>query len=194
MGQRLNIEIWNNGKCLTNAYYHWSAYTSKAIMIVSDIMHIVENLSEDISIYDAIKILESTGAGVTKCEEKYIEENRIAHEEFAECKGRDYGLIAISPSGIQETRDWEEGRVSIYIDEKRINFNVLYSIPQYKWDSEYAEDYKTKFSDLPVVDFAFDDIKFKNWIDFSKEIKNLIENDTFCVKETVHGEALIFIE
>jgi len=31
MGQRLNIEIISNGKCLANAYYHWSAYSDSAI-------------------------------------------------------------------------------------------------------------------------------------------------------------------
>lgn len=29
MGQRLNIEIHENGKCLANAYYHWSGYTEE---------------------------------------------------------------------------------------------------------------------------------------------------------------------
>lgn len=33
MGQSLNIEIWNNGEVLANAYYHWSAYTESAAKI-----------------------------------------------------------------------------------------------------------------------------------------------------------------
>lgn len=31
MGQRLNIEIWKDGKVLANAYYHWSAYSVCAV-------------------------------------------------------------------------------------------------------------------------------------------------------------------
>ena len=31
MGQRLNIEIWNESKRLANAYYHWSGYTSSTL-------------------------------------------------------------------------------------------------------------------------------------------------------------------
>lgn len=33
MGQRLNIEIIREGNLLTNAYYHWSGYTSSAITL-----------------------------------------------------------------------------------------------------------------------------------------------------------------
>lgn len=36
MGQRLNIEIHNNGELLTNCYYHWSGYTKCALDFVCD--------------------------------------------------------------------------------------------------------------------------------------------------------------
>ena len=43
MGQRLNVEIWNNGEVLANAYYHWSAYTESAAHIVDKALNYIKN-------------------------------------------------------------------------------------------------------------------------------------------------------
>lgn len=38
MGQRLNIEIFNNGQVVVNAYYHWSAYTRSALELTAKVI------------------------------------------------------------------------------------------------------------------------------------------------------------
>ena len=70
MGQRLNLEIWNNGKLLANAYYHWSAFTESSAEIISKALNYIENntLEDNNVLLYAIRILESTGAGLTEDE------------------------------------------------------------------------------------------------------------------------------
>ena len=167
MGQRLNLEIWNNGKVLANAYYHWSAYTSSAAKIVNEALASTEifNGNGNEVLY-AIRLLEATGAGLPTYEREYIQKNNLFEGcGFAECNGRNEGLIAISEEGIKETRDWEEGAARIYLDEKRISFNVFWKQHWYEWEKDQC-DYGEEIVDhntLQIVDFNFDDIKFDDW-------------------------------
>lgn len=38
MGQRLIIEVFNQGKALANAYFHEGAYTNSALAVISRIL------------------------------------------------------------------------------------------------------------------------------------------------------------
>lgn len=151
MGQRLNIEIKKGDKTLANAYYHWSAYSSSACGMAVDIMNFMkENPQSCDDVLYAIRLLEHTGAGLTHFnpseEEKeqaknlykseYYEKwlarpserktamDMFPNEVFKNCYGRNEGLLAITEYGINETRDWEEGRVTIDIGEQRVGFDV----------------------------------------------------------------------
>lgn len=72
MGQRLNIEIINNGQVLANAYYHWSAYTLSSLELVAKVLSAYNKISLDTS--EAVRLaeyqekavwaLQSTGAGL----------------------------------------------------------------------------------------------------------------------------------
>ena len=67
MGQRLNIQFEDNTGVLANAYYHWSGYTSSAMLLTNQI--ISSDLIDDTSISNkvkAVKLLELTGAGLTE--------------------------------------------------------------------------------------------------------------------------------
>ena len=69
MGQRLNIEIWDKGQVLANAYYHWSAYTLLALKLIEKIITNVDNLVEcDNDRLKAVWLLQLTGAGLTQDE------------------------------------------------------------------------------------------------------------------------------
>lgn len=168
MGQRLNVEIWNNGKVLANAYYHWSAYTSAAAEIIDKALAAAKifSMSENEVLY-AVRLLESTGAGLTESEREHIcEQLALKDYDFKECMGRNSGLIAVTDEGIRETRYWEEGVARIYVDEKRISFRVFCSQPSWEWKRERMEDYgeaDADPADLQVVDFNLDDIKFDDW-------------------------------
>jgi len=178
MGQRLNIEIHNDGKVLANAYYHWSAYSKPAALLTKQIIEEFNKYKTrpESDLLYAIRLLESTGAGLTDDELVYARTlDELNGYEFSECKGRNEGLIAITFKNIQETRFWEEGSVYIYLDEKRIRFNVLHKQYMRDWEKDQKEykgienpDYKI----LKCIDINFDDIKFK---DIDKLIE-IVEN------------------
>lgn len=142
MGQRLNIEIKKKGKVLANSYYHWSAYTSSAAALTVQVCkYVLEHRDLSDSKLLAIRALESTGAGLNDDELTYARDFRkYIKTEFKECKGRNDGLIAISPKGIKETQDWSEGDVIIDIDDTLhplISFHVF----NYTQPDEYIKDY-----------------------------------------------------
>lgn len=172
MGQRLNVEIWNNGKVLANAYYHWSAYTESAAGIVNVALgYINSNHMEDNNdLLYAIRILEATKAGLTASEVEYAENLPVLYgATFAECGGRNNGLIGISKEGISETRIWQEGAVYIFLDEQRISFKVFFKENRWDWEKEQREEYDNKDAsarNLDVISRNFDDIKFAAWDDF----------------------------
>lgn len=169
MGQRLNVEIWNNGKALANAYYHWSAYTGSSAEITNTALNYINSnpIQDDNYLLYAIRILEATGAGLTKDEVEYAKKiSALDGATFAECNCRIEGLLAISKDGIQETRNWQEGTVFIFLDEKRISFRVFFTEKSWEWVKEQREYYgnqEASARDLDVVSFNFDDIKFDEW-------------------------------
>lgn len=138
MGQRLNIEIWNNGKVLANAYYHWSGFTGCAAELTTKILKNISK-SSDFSVMYAVKLLEETGAGINEAEKlRIIEDGRFLETLFKPCIDRNSGLISVTEEGINETRFWEEGRVTIYLDERRVDFSVFHSYRKYEWERNYA--------------------------------------------------------
>lgn len=180
MGQRLNVEIWNNGEVLANAYYHWSAYTASAAHIVNAALDYIKNnpIPDENDLLYAIRVLEATGAGLTFGEIEYAKLCPVLDgATFAECNGRNGGLIGISDEAISETRCWQEGSVFIFLDEKRISFRVFFKQDKFEWEKEQREDYENenaKANNLDVVNRNFDDIKFGSWADF---------NDFLCSRE-----------
>ena len=133
MGQRLNIQFEDNTGVLANAYYHWSGYTSSAMLLTNQI--ISSDLIDDTSISNkvkAVKLLELTGAGLTK--EEFNDD--FPSHLYKESKDRTNGLIAISKEGIEETQSWEEARVTIDLDAQQIYFNVYWDVNIEDYDPE----------------------------------------------------------
>ena len=166
MGQRLNIEICNSTRTLANAYYHWGAYTDSALEYTAEIIDAYHNLSGQITdeLQLVVKLLEATGAGITD-EEK----ERMTHDpdfdfsgiNFSSAIDRNEGLIAVTEKGMEETRSWEEGRVTINIEEANFCFDVV----SYYDKDEYVEDYGVKsLSKLTQIDHNF----FLDYLPFEK--------------------------
>ena len=105
MGQRLNIEMKSKGKVVANCYYHWSAYTMTALQLTKEIISNFDDIKVDDDVKRAVKLLELTGAGYSD---------------------RDNGLIATTEEEMNDTRYWEEGRVTIDMDNKIFDFNVFF--------------------------------------------------------------------
>jgi hypothetical protein len=172
MGQRLNIEIISNGKLLANAYYHWDAYTGRSLQrteSILDKLNAMQKLVKD-DLDLAIKLLESTGAGINAEERRYI----LASHELSkylpinDCIDRNEGILAITKESMQNTRNWEEGRVTIDIGKRTILFRVYW-----EWAKEvYLDDYydMERYEQLPTIDY---DLKKEIPFDKFEELKNL---------------------
>lgn len=172
MGQRLNVEIVSNGKLLANAYYHWDAYTGISLQRTDDILNklneIRESVKDDLDL--AIKLLESTGAGINAVERNYI----LADPELSkylpinDCVDRNEGILAITKEGMQNIRYWEEGRVTIDVRKRTILFRIYWKLTK----EEYLDDYYDleHYEQLPTIDY---DLEKEIPFDKFEELKNL---------------------
>lgn len=156
MGQRLNIEILNKGERLANCYYHWSAYTTSSSELTKIIIDNFDNIM-NMNCSDtakAILLLQTTGAGLEYSEYndelQYAKEHLTDSEEtfklFKTQNDRNEGLICINPKEMDSTERWEEGRVTVNIDTKTIDFDVVYVSDKEGWMDDYythtEEDYE----------------------------------------------------
>lgn len=190
MGQRLNIEIEKNNKTLANAYYHWSAYSSSACEMTQQIVdYINKNPQTCDDVLYAIRILEHTGAGLTDNHPSELKtaQNMFPNESFQECKGRNFGLLAITDDGIKETRSWEEGRVTINLDNKTINFEVYW---EYDPNEEDFYDIKPQFEKL---DLDLENLKFNELIELAEQINFSEQSKRRIINILPKGKKIQFI-
>lgn len=171
MGQRLNIEIMKGNKVLANAYYHWSAYTSSALELckniigeirIAPIIHPASLLrtpeittvtmpgtvsSADRDVLHAVRLLESTGAGINESErDRILDKGLCPGIAFRGAIDRNLGLISITEEGMEETRCWQEGQATIDLDRGRVCFGVFF-----EWSTleDYIEEYEIDPSEEP---------------------------------------------
>lgn len=167
MGQRLNIEIVDNDGVIANSYYHWSAYTGSAIALTR---HILDRYEEYKAKYHdrlelAVRLLESTGAGVNEKElediKKYPELSKL---EIQKAQNRNKGLLSVTPEGITETENWEEGRVTIDLDSESVIFSVFFHDGKDEYLEYSADDGISDYENLPVIDFdPGNELNFKDF-------------------------------
>lgn len=136
MGQRLNIEIHENGKCLANAYYHWSGYTEDALSLTQKIIDYFPSRNNKDDWLCGYELLYHTDARFATDELIRIGIDKNVAQALGMEANRNKGLIAVSEEGIDETRYWEEGRVEIDISNNTINFCALteYKPDEFEWD------------------------------------------------------------
>lgn len=178
MGQRLNIEIVENGKCLANAYYHWSAYTDSSYDLARNIINAIPTINEENSVLRAIRLLEVTGARLMEDDLDYAKEIGLG-ADFETANSRNDGLISITEKSINETRNWQEHALYIYLDEGRMNFQVIYNQKVWEWEKDQREyeDNPKKRDDLPVLDIDFTDVKFDKIDDFGCFLRKYHEDE-----------------
>ena len=162
MGQRLNIQfemdIPNSGeaKVLANAYYHWSGYTILAYELVKKIAD-SNYWSDDCKITDpvekAIRMLEVTGAGLTK--DEFTEE--YPESKYKKATSRNDGLIAISEKGIKETQNWEEARVTINLTTGMVDMGGVYYLDEVE-EEETTDDIPELEHDLYTSIYDFNKV------------------------------------
>lgn len=155
MGQRLNIEVYYDGEVLANAYYHWSAYTTSSLCLLEEVLDAYSKSSEISPLKIAVEILQATGTGVNEEERVRIsadKEGKFSNIEFRDATNRNDGLLAVTETGIKDTRLWEEGRVTVDISTEKFVFDVMFQSSNEEYD-EYREPGDAER--LPYTDFDF---------------------------------------
>lgn len=195
MGQRLNIEIYHGGERIANAYYHWSGYTISAAELTKTVIDYLLDEGYNSDVYSdtdnirwAIRALESTGAGLTEGEKKYIAEEipELDTSSFADAADRNRGLISVSEDGMEETQRWMEEGVTIYLDDRLVDFEVLFGYDSITeatecWREDVAQELRRNVNLLPRIDCDFENIFFE---DFDAVAEQLSE-----IAGTTHGLA-----
>ena len=202
MGQRLNIEIKRrkDNKVLANSYYHWSAYTSSSLHLAEEIIENIyevirkEKVSDEIK---AIQLLQTTGAGLM--ENEY---NKLNEEDKKYCSlatNRNLGLISFTDEGMEETRSWEEGRLTIDIDfddkdydfygnKNLVDFEVYFQIDEEEINESYEEEIKSgklDLNNLTKFDFSLEEMTLNDIRLFMSKLDEIENNNgLFRVKET----------
>ncbi len=174
MGERLNLEIRENGELLANAYYHWSGYTRSALELTEIVLKTIPKIKESDPVLKAIRLLEATNAGLTPNEKVYAGQKLEGFDsnQFQDAINRNEGLISISVEGMTETQRWEEERVTIHLDNQLIEFGACFSSSD---EDEYCEDdeeTEEEYEALPVYardisEFSFNEIQ---------EVKTFVED------------------
>lgn len=188
LGQRLNIEIVSDGALLANCYYHWSAYTDSALALTELIIDKFYDSDTSPGIKNAVELLESTGAGVNERERIEIKKfpNKFVGIDFKKATDRNCGIISVTENGMEETRYWEEARVTIDVLNQTVSFDVFYKYYEKEYVEEYADEDDVRLSDLPVCHLDLDSIPFEDigelrlLVDGSTAARNL-DDDTVMV-------------
>lgn len=202
MGQRLNIEIKRrkDNKVLANSYYHWSAYTSSSLHLAEEIIENIyevirkEKVSDEIK---AIQLLQTTGAGLM--ENEY---NKLNEEDKKYCSlatNRNLGLISFTDEGMEETRSWEEGRLTIDIDfddkdydfygnKNLVDFEVYFQIDEEEINESYEEEIKSgklDLNNLTEFEFSLEEMTLNDIRLFMSKLDEIENNNgLFRVKGT----------
>lgn len=169
MGQRLVINIENNGEVLASIYYHWSAYSVAALC---EAKRILTNFysEEFMKIEDAklrlIRIVESGGGCINggKNSHEWSEIQRMyPNEKFKEDGSRNEGLIALTRQGQKDINYWAEGVLNISLSKQTLEDNVSYfyeAINEVKEVYLEDEDIEDNLKNMVQTDIDFSNINF----------------------------------
>lgn len=188
MGQRLNIEILKNRVILANSYYHWSGFSSNAInltiQIIDNFDYIKKSRVDDYiknkDLLFAIRLLEETGAGVEDIKKtRELLKDKTMNLKLKSCRDRNEGIIGITKEDIEETRYWEEGRVSIDIEKKTVNFNVMHEYTIKEFKDNYDEE-EIKEMDIEKINRDFNNIQFEDIFELKAFIDKSNYREKYC--------------
>lgn len=164
MGQRLVMVLEQDNKEVAAIYYHWSAYTYSALDKTKKIIDCIYNGKHetmDQLLLRVIRYLEANGGGVVGNEDEFSYVQSLYPYETFKRDGvsRNDGIIALSPHGIKESKDWSEGDVYINFDTDQVDFCVYSGYEDIKeyieerksWDDDFTEE---DLKDMPRYDIC----------------------------------------
>lgn len=146
MGQRLVVDLVEDGEVVAAVYYHWSAYFCSTIVELANLSETIlaaEKSGED-KLLAIVKYLETEkeypdwyeegkinkvrgGLSVVRPEEYAAAKKLFPDHEFATKNiDRNEGLITFTEKGIQECHMIMEGHATINLDTHSVNNTVSY--------------------------------------------------------------------
>ena len=90
---------------------------------------------------------------------------------------------------LSHTRFWEEGRVTIDIETKKINFNVFHS-----FDEEEVEEYKAEGNEFKEININFEEIEFENIFEIKAFVDKSNYNEQYFFKNNFNNKYIGIIE
>lgn len=188
MGQRLNVEIRRrkDNKVLANSYYHWSAYTRPSLEIAKEVLDQISELDKLNGFTDeekAVKLLQFIGGGLVQEDYDKLDEDRKKY--FAVGTNRNNGLISMTEESMENTRQWEEGRITI-----DINFDKLGSFDIK--NGEITDNQLEHYVEFEVY-FPIDKETYKEWYDEDLKDEDIIELDIKSLENMNYNDILEFL-
>lgn len=170
MGQRLNLEITKGDKVLANCYYHWSGYTLPAVSKTKKALYILEKAKaegREIDVETAVYALLNTGAT--------IEESEVVGDiKPSEKLDRNDGIICTTEDEIENTRKYEEMRVTINLYNGEFLIDVEQTVSSYSEDE--WEEFGYELGEFPEIEFNLFECSVGEFYDFADYIESGIEN------------------
>ena len=188
MGQRLNVEIRRrkDNKVLANSYYHWSAYTRPSLEIAKEVLDQISELDKLNDFTDeekAVKLLQFIGGGLVQEDYDKLDEDKKKY--FAVGTNRNNGLISMTEESMENTRSWEEGRITIDIDfDKLSSFDIK--------DGKFINNQLEHYVDFEVY-FPIDRETYKEWYDEELKDEDIIELDIKSLENMNYNDILKFL-
>jgi len=201
MGQRLVIQIEENGKPLANAYYHWSGYTGSSIEQTTEVLDNLVTCEEDdyTSLQKAVDALFRTGARFYPDEIMAIEKENIdmGPLQFAFDDGpvdRNSGLLSISASGMESSIKWEEAHVGIDLGTGDIIFDAFYEYTAEDYIQERVDNELevVDLNEMPVLDIEYQ-LNMDTWPGFAHDILEILNSGRYDAVSPDHSTVYSFI-
>ena len=167
MGQRLVVDLVENGVVIAAVYYHWSAYFASTIDELANLSNAIlkaekENKNKLLSVIEMLEqeeeyrhldgTIEKRSGGICGTpEDMKAAETLFPDYKFkAENVDRNCGIISLTKEGIDNCHDWEEGHAEINLDTHEIINDVDIDPDPFELEAEYTEEDGERYIDYYI--------------------------------------------
>lgn len=102
-------------------------------------------------------------------------------------------LYGITKNEIEETRYWEEGRVTIDIEKKTIDFEVINKYTLEELNKNYDEEERNEL-DIKEIDRNFENIPFEDVFELKAFIDKANYNEQYYFHNTNNDKYIFLIQ
>lgn len=183
MGQRLVVTVKRDDEDICKIYYHWSAYTTSALLETKKILDFLNEHryapKKELQL-KLIRFCEKNGGGIDASDRENIQKLFPKEKFLTDGYSRSEGLIALSEDGMDDMQKWSEGDVEINLDNDTVYFDVLWvcnDFKEYKKERCWDDDFKDiTINDIPEINFELTQFSIYDIDKVFKEIESLNNN------------------